>query len=323
MRVLLIGLGRWGQKHLRVLGELGAEVWVADHSEARRRDAVLAGVPADRVVGDAERALPHVDAVDVVTPADSHLALARAALEAGRDCFVEKPVTRTVAEGEILRDVARRTGRLVQVGHVFRFHPVADVLREHLAGGTLGSIRYCAGRFAGFKRPRPDVGVTHGDAVHYYDLFAHLLACEATAVTATVRDFLGRGLDDLSCATVEYGPVPVFVEAGYFAPGIQRDCVIVGTEATLVADFGASVVHRYANRHVPAAAGGWQAPEGAVETLKAGGAEPLRREMEAFLCAVTTRTAPPVDLNAGLEAVRVAEAVQRSAGLGRRVEIAR
>jgi predicted dehydrogenase len=321
--VLLVGLGRGGEKHLRVLGELGVALWVAEPLEARRLEAVRAGVPAERVVADAERALPHVDAVDIVTPADSHLRLARAALEAGRDCFVEKPVTRTVAEGEMLCDVARRTGRLVQVGHVFRFHPVADVLREQLADGGIGAVRYCAGRFSGFKSPRRDAGVTLSDAVHYYDLFAHLLGCEATAATAAVRDLLGRGLDDLSCATVEYGPVPALVEAGYFAPIPQRECVIVGTEATLMADFGASVVHRFANRHVPSSVGGWHAATGVGETLKAGGAEPLRRELEAFIDAVASRSRPPVDLAAGVEAVRVAEAVQESARSGRRVEIAR
>jgi predicted dehydrogenase len=310
--VLLVGLGRWGEKHLRVLGELGAEVWIAERSEARRRDAVAAGVPAERVVADAASALAHVEAVDVVTPADSHLALARAALLAGRDCFVEKPLARTVAEGEALLNVARRTGRLVQVGHVFRFHPVTDVLR----------IRYCTGRFAGFKRPRLDGGVTQSDAIHYYDLFAHLLGRRATAVTATLRDLLGRGLDDLSFSTVEYGSVPVFVEAGYFVPGAQRDCVIVGSEATLAADFGTSEVRRYANRHVRTDdGGGWHAPEGPVETIKASGAEPLRRELEAFLDAVTNRTAPPADVSAGLEAVRVVEAARESSRLGRRVEI--
>ncbi len=108
---------------------------------------------------------------------------------------------------------------MLQVGHIFRFHPVTTALRERLAAGALGRVRYCTGRFAGFKRPRTDVGVTQTDAIHYFDLFAHLLEREATAVTATLRDHLGRGLDDCSFTTVEYGDVPAFVEAGYFAPG--------------------------------------------------------------------------------------------------------
>ena len=76
MNVLLVGLGRWGEKHLRVLRELGAVVWVADVSPARLTWAVGQGVPADRTTTDFRAALGAVDAVDIVTPADSHLAIA-------------------------------------------------------------------------------------------------------------------------------------------------------------------------------------------------------------------------------------------------------
>lgn len=321
MKLLLIGLGRWGEKHLRVLQELGVELWVADLSAERRAFAVRAGVEPARAVEDFRPALPHVDAVDLVTPADSHLALARACLEAGRHCFVEKPLTLTVAEGRELARVVRATGRLLQVGHIFRFHPVTAVLRAELAGGAVGPVRYATGRFAGFKRPRTDVGVTHTDAIHYFDLFAHLLGRRPTAVTATLSDHLGRGLDDCSFATVEYDGVPAFVEAGYFAPGTYRDCVIVGARATLSADFGSSEITVHENRHVQGP-GGWQAPEGPRRHVKAAGPEPLRREIELFLDAVARGGPPAVDVDAGLVALETVEAARLSSRLGRRVPLA-
>ena len=320
MKVLLAGLGRWGEKHLRVLGELGVELWVADVSAERRAFAVKAGVAPARAVEDFRRALPHVDAVDIVTPADNHLELAGECLRAGRDCFIEKPLTRTVDEGRRLAAIVTETARVLQVGHIFRFHPVTTMLRERLAGGALGRVRYCTGRFAGFKRPRTDVGVTQTDAIHYFDLFAYLLGRPATAVTATLRDHLGRGLDDCSFTTVDYGDVPAFVEAGYFAPGTYRDCVIVGEQGTLAADFGSSEVRVLANRHVETPSG-WQAPEGAVESLKASGPEPLRHELELFLDAAARRDRPAVDVQAGLAALRVVEAAQLSYSLGRRVTL--
>jgi UDP-N-acetylglucosamine 3-dehydrogenase len=320
MPVLLVGLGRWGEKHLRVLGELGVELWVADVSAERRAFALRAGVAPARVVEDFRSALPHVDAVDIVTPADSHLTLAAECLRAGRDCFIEKPLTLTVEEGRRLAAVVAETGRILQVGHIFRFHPVTTALRERLASGALGRVRYGTGRFAGFKRPRTDVGVTQTDAIHYFDLFAYLLGREATAVTAVLRDYLGRGLDDFSFSTVEYGDVPAFVEAGYFAPGTCRDCVIVAEQATVAVDFGSSEVRVHANRHVPGR-GGWQAAEGAVEAFKASGPEPLRRELELFLDAVARRGRPAVDVQAGLAAMRVVEAAQRSSTFGRRVAL--
>jgi UDP-N-acetylglucosamine 3-dehydrogenase len=321
VRILLVGLGRWGEKHLRVLTELGVELWVADLSEERRAFALRAGVAPTRAVENFRTALPHVEMVDLVTPADSHLALASECLRAGKDCFVEKPLARTAIEGQALAEVQRRTGRILQVGHIFRFHPVTDVLRQRLASGEMGALRYCTGRFAGFKRPRTDVGVTMTDAIHYFDLFAYLLGQAPTAVTATLRDYLGRGLDDCSFSTVEYGHVLTFIEAGYFAPGTYRDCVIVGERMTLAADFGTSEIRAHANRHIRVSEG-WQAPEGAVETLKATGPEPLRRELERFVDAVARRERPPVDVEAGLVALRTVEAAQRSAVLGRRVTLA-
>ena len=320
MRALLIGLGRWGEKHLRVLGELGVELWVADVSAERRAFAVKAGVDPARAVEDFRLALPHVDAVDIVTPADNHLALAGECLRAGRDCFIEKPLTLTVDEGRRLAAVVAETGRILQVGHIFRFHPVTTALRERLAGGGIGRVRYCTGRFAGFKRPRTDVGVTQTDAIHYFDLFAYLLGRAATAVTATLRDHLGRGMDDCSFTTVEYGDVPAFIEAGYFAPGTYRDCVIVGEQATIAADFGSAEVRVLGNRHVETAAG-WQAPEGPIESFKASGPEPLRREMELFLEAVVHRGRPAVDVQAGLAAMRTVEAAQQSSAQGRRITL--
>jgi UDP-N-acetylglucosamine 3-dehydrogenase len=321
MKLLLVGLGRWGEKHLRVLAELGVELWVADLSEERRAFARRAGVPPQHVTDSMHAALAHVDAVDLVTPADSHLALARECLEAGKDCFIEKPLALTLAQGRALAEVQQHTGRIVQVGHVFRFHPVTEVIRQQLHSGELGAVRYGAGRFAGFKRPRTDVGVTMTDAIHYFDLFAYLLEQPPTAVTATLRDYLGRGMDDCSFTTVEFGPTTTFIEAGYFAPGTHRECLIVGDRASVSGDFGTSEVRIHADRHVMGPAG-WQAPEGAVEVLKATGPEPLRRELELFLEAVARRARPAVDVRAGVLALQTVEAAQRSSALGRRIELA-
>src|SRR5712692_8572055 len=102
MNVLLVGLGRWGEKHVRVLRELGVDLWVADVSAERRTWAVKHGVSSARAVSDFRDAVDTVDAVDIATPADSHAAIAEISLEAGRHCFVEKPLAMTAAEGRRL-----------------------------------------------------------------------------------------------------------------------------------------------------------------------------------------------------------------------------
>ena len=321
MDVLLIGLGRWGEKHLRVLGEIGAAVWVAEVSAERRQWAVGHGADAHRVVEDYRAALDHVQAVDVVTPADSHLAIAETCLRAGKHCFIEKPLTRTVAEARRLVAVTEETGRVVQVGHIFRFHPVTAVLRQALAAGSIGAVRYAAGRFAGFKRPRTDVGVFHTDGIHYVDLFRHLLQREPTAVAALQRDFLGRGLDDYSVAMIDYGGVPAVIEANYFVPGTDRECLLVGERGSLVADYGAATVILHSGEHRRRGSA-WEAVDVGKEELPTGDGEPLRLELEAFLDACAGRHPPLVTIDDGMLALEVVEAASRAAQLGRSVRLA-
>lgn len=320
MNVLLVGLGRWGDKHLRVLGETGATVWVADMSADRRAWALGQGIAPARVVDDYRAALPHVEAVDVVTPADSHLAIAETSLRAGRHCFVEKPLALTAAEGRRLAAAARQAGRVLMPGHIFRFHPVTAALREALGAGCIGALRYATGRFAGFKGPRTDVGVTHTDAIHYFDLFALLLGRAATRVSAVQRDFLGRGLDDMSVTVAHYGDVPAVVETNYFVPGIHRECVLVGERGSLVADYGAATVmlHRGEFRRNGAR---WEAVDAGKDELPVGDREPLRAELETFRAACAGRIACPVPAEAGIAALEIVEAAALAARLGRTVEI--
>ena len=320
MNVLLVGLGRWGEKHLRVLRELGTDVWAADVSPERLAWAVAQGVAAERTTTDYRAVLDRVDAVDVVTPADGHLNVASACLAAGRHCLIEKPLTVNAAEGRSLVAAADAAKRIVQVGHIFRFHPVTATLRSALGEGRIGAVRYGTGCFSGFKRPRTDVGVFHTDGIHYVDLFAYLLTREATAVSAVQRDFLGRGLDDLSFVTVSYGDVPVVIEANYFVPGTQRECVIVGERGSLVADYGAGAVTLHAGEHVKKGLA-WEAVDRGKEELPVGRDEPLKLEIAAFLDACRTQRAAPVDARAGLHAVEVVEAAARAARLGRTVAL--
>jgi predicted dehydrogenase len=321
VNILLAGLGRWGENHLRVLTSLGATVWVTDPSAARLKWAIERGVDPTRAVPDYRHALPHVDAVDVVTPADRHVEIAGAALAAGRHCFIEKPLATTVDECRRIVAAAEAAGRVVHVGHIFRFHPVTAAVSAALTADQLGRVRYATGRFSGFKRPRTDVGVTHTDAIHYFDLFEALLAAEATTVSALQRDFLGRGLDDMSVTTVTYGDIPVIVEASYFVPGTYRECVVVGERGALVADYGSSTVTLHTGTHARRG-GAWEAVDTGKTDIPVSRDEPLRLELEAFLAACEGRMRPAVDARAGLRAVEVVEAASRSARLGRVVSIA-
>jgi predicted dehydrogenase len=279
---------------------------------------VAQGVPRARVVEDYRDALPGVAALDVVTPADSHCEIALAGLAAGRHCLVEKPVSLSVAAARKLAAATRAAGTVLQVGHVFRFHPVTEALKTALREGLIGTVRYATARFSGFKRPRDDAGITHADAIHYFDLFAHMLDRGATSVTAVRRDYLGRGMDDMSVTTVSYGDIPVVVEASYFTPGTHRRCEIVGENGSLVADFSAGTVVLF-RQEFSRRGGQWEAVDLGRENLQVAGGEPLRRELAAFLAACAGGGPNLVPVEAGLHALAIVEAAARSSALGRTV----
>jgi predicted dehydrogenase len=140
-------------------------------------------------------------------------------------------------------------------------------------------------------------------------------------VTALQRDFLGRGLDDMSLTTVAYGEVPVTVEANYFVPGTHRECVIVGERGALVADYGDSTVFLHAGEHRRRGAA-WEAVDAGKEELPARGQEPLRLELAAFLAACRGEGANPVPAEAGVHALEVVEAAALSSRQGRAVLLA-
>lgn len=319
MRVLLVGLGRWGRNHLRAWRRLGVDLRVAE-----RRAEELVGIP-EPCDADYRRLLPDVDAVDVVTPAPSHAEIVAEALDAGKHVLVEKPFTLMADEGFALAARAREVGCILQVGHVFRFTPEARGLARALAEGLVGTPRYVLAHFMGFKRPRTDGGVAISDAVHFVDLASWLLGRSPRAVTAVQRDYLGRGLDDVAFLSLDYGDVLAQVEAAYFPPEPQRDFDIMGSEGSLRCDFLAPErkLRHFAHAHRRDGSGAWQAEAGECRLLPISGEEPLLAELRAFLEACRAgRPAPDAaDGRAGAEAVAIMEAAHRSAQEGRTVEI--
>lgn len=325
-RILLIGLGRWGANHLRVLQSMPIELYVADTDSARLNSS---GVPQSHRTSDAASLFPIVDAAVVVTPAQSHFELCRGLLEAGKDVFVEKPITSTSADGKQLVELAKRSSLILQVGHIFRFDPASVWMKEAIEQGRFGEIKMLRANFSGFKRPRMDTGVTFADGIHFIDLFRFLLGKSPKRVHAVMSNFMGRDgdMDDESLVVLEYdlggrAPVLATVEAGYHVPGKVRQLTIAGKDLSAVCDYNVAQykIKTFENRHVVAGAE-IKATEGAMHQLEFPPEEPLRAELAAFLDAIETRRPPTVDGTDGMEAVRVVEAALESARTGKWIEL--
>jgi len=320
MKILQIGVGRWGRNHLKSLTRLCDELYVADADQGQLKICEEFLIPAERRSTDYRDFLDRADGVDVVTPADSHLSIARDCLNRGKDVFVEKPIALTSEEALEMVCLAKKNGALLQVGHIYRYHPASLKMKRLMKEGRLGKIRYAYGHFMGFKRPRLDVGVTQTDSIHYFDLFNFLFGELPHAVRAVVRHHLNPVFDDTSIAVLEYGEKLVFVEAGYMPPETRRDVSIIGDRGSLHCNFQKNLLSFFENRHEKQG-NRWVAIEGKAEEIPVEAAEPLHLELKMFLESIRDRSTPLADGQAGLEALHIVEACYKSSRIGQRVEI--
>lgn len=335
--IVQIGCGAFGPVHLaawRALG-LADRLTVADPRADTKR-TVHAICPQARVVADWRTALAEADMVDILTPSDTHHAIARMALAAGKDLFIEKPVTVTTPEAVELDRLAEAERRIVQCGLYFRFHPKAQGLKGLIGAGGFGRLRFLSGRFLGLKRARADSGALHNDAVHFIDLLTWLAGERPRTVYAQARDHLGRGMDDLAVLQLTYpSGAAALIEAGYIQPGRWPDSVVPGavtTKEIAVAgelavaevDFAAEQARLQRGRH-RLVDGVWMPDYASPEDPGWPAADPVAvvtAELAHFLACVAARQAPVAGLrDCAVGPAAVIEAAIASAHGNRVVEI--
>ncbi len=326
MKVLLLGAGRWGINHLRVLQSLPVELFVCDLDSARLRSAHKLGVESSRLSANYEDFCQLMDAVIIVTPAPTHFPLCKEFLETGKDVFVEKPLALAPEQARELAGLAHRNGRILQVGHIFRFDAASQWLCHAAREGKFGRIRMLRGHFGGFKRPRNDTGVMFADGIHFIDLFNYILDSTPKSALAIHHDFLERGMEDVSFVSLEYetphGNTWATVDNDYFIPGKHRQAVVVGEKLSAVCDFNASPRKIVLSENQHAREGNdFRAVEGAATAIDFPSEEPLQGQLRAFLDSVRTRQKPLVDGWAGYQAVKVLDGAAQSARTGQRVRL--
>jgi len=326
-KILLLGLGRWGVNHLRNLKSMPVDLHVAEVDSKRLEPARKLGLPESKLTTNYKDWVGKVDCVAVVTPAQTHCPICREFLEAGKDVFVEKPITLSSEEARQLTELAERNGRILQVGHIFRYDPASQWLCEALQAGQFGRVQILRSNFSGFKRPRNDSGVMFADAIHFVDLFNYFMGKKPARVFATTQDFMRRGMEDASLISLEYvngrDVTWATIETNYFLPGKFREVTVIGSDLSAVCDYNVAQykVKTFANRHVKEG-NEFKAVEGTLTQIESPPEEPLQAELRAFIHSVETRQPPRADGRSGYDSVRVLEAAQESVKSRRTVDLA-
>ena len=334
VRVGLVGLGRWGAAHAEVIRALpGAElvaVAVSSEESARRAEAEL-GVPAFagwRALLDGVE----LDAVDVVAPNATHAEVALAALEARLHVLVEKPLATTLADCDAIVRAARRSSRVVAVGHELRFSPLWGHVKGEIATGRIGRPLACSIHLwrrsfrlgsGGWRHDPARVGSwALEEPVHFFDLARWYLADLGDPISVYAKAN-GRGGELAETLTAVVGfPDGGFASISQTTAGAEHHarCEVIGGNAALrvvwdgASDRSEAPVYRLE-----------LAENDTAHALDLGGTPTeigaLRDQLAQFVRCVTEGEAPATTAEDGRWAVRLCLAAEDSARTGREVAL--
>lgn len=318
MSVAVLGCGAWGKNLVRNFHHLARLAAVVDPDpHARQRSRELA--PLVAVHHDLARVLddPRVHAVAIATPAESHLSLCLAAIQAGKDVLCEKPLALACADAQRIDALATARSRIVMVGHILEYHPAIVALRALIEAGALGAIRYLhATRLHPQQTARGalrEKNVLWSLAPHDVAVILRLVGQMPTRVVATGGAHDEAGALDVSATQLHFErDVVAHLFVSNVHPYKEQRLVVVGSERTAVFDDVRRelVLHRsVASLPSDVAA---SVVSGRGERIAYRADEPLRLECEAFLSAMRTRAAPLTDARSAMDVLEVLEAAEAS-----------
>lgn len=307
LRCGVLGVGRLGAVHARILGEMGDVELVGVYDRRAERAAEVAEARGCRAFASVEGLCAEVDAVVVAATTSAHHPVAAAALEARCHVLVEKPLTPTLAEADDLIARAANEERVLAVGHVERFNPIVRACRHLLEDPRFITCL----RLARFQPRGTDVSVALDLMIHDIDLVLGLVdspvarveAIGVSLITDTVDmanarlRFANGAIADVSASRASASPtreLRIFQESGYFS-------------LDLAAGRGEFLRRRKSEPDDPPSG-----LEDVVERQLLGGdgVEPLRAELDAFVAAVRGEPSDVVLGHAGREALEIALEIQ-------------
>lgn len=330
--IAVVGAGYWGPNLIRNFSAVGHLVAVVDRDEARLQKQRLL-YPGVLYTADIEEVLASdaVDGVALATPADSHYALAKKVIEAGKSVFVEKPLAQTVAECEDLIDLAAERGVVLMVGHTFEFNAAVQYVEKCIEQNELGQIYYIYSQRLNLGVVRSDINALWNLAPHDISIALRWLKKMPVRVDARGYTYLQPGIEDVVYLNMEFEDgIAVHVHVSWLDPGKVRRMTVVGSEKMIVYDDASTEakIQLYDKgidrRGLDGSLGDFDS-FGKFQLIQRAGdvlipridfAEPLRNECQHFVECIVAGKKPLTDGENGLRVVKILEAASRSLAAG-------
>jgi predicted dehydrogenase len=320
VRVGVAGLGYWGPNLARNFAAIpGCELrWLCERSaEARARVAGL--FPGARATGELEELLgdPELDAVVLATPVPTHAELAVRVAQAGKHCFVEKPLATTAADAQRAVEASERAGRTLMVGHLLEYHPAVDRLKALLDGGELGELYYVYGNRLNLGQLRADENALWSLGAHDVSVILRLIGEEPEECVAHGRSYVREGVEDVVFCYLRFPSGAVaHLHLSWLDPHKERRLTVVGARRMATFDDmqleGKLTLYDKGFDQDARSWGEYIARSGEIFSPQIPNVEPLRVECEHFVECLRTGAVPRSDGRAGLRVVSVLERLQHS-----------
>jgi predicted dehydrogenase len=321
VRIGVAGLGYWGPNLARnFASNPGCELsWLCD-PDVPSRERVAAQFPGVRQADELQPLLddPALDAIVLATPVPSHAALAARVLEAGKHCFVEKPLGLSVTDAERAVSAARESGRVLMVGHLLEYHPAVRKLKELADAGELGDrIYYIYGNRVNLGKLRADENALWSLGAHDVSVVLYLVGEEPFEAVAHGESYVRPGVEDVVFCFLRFpSGVSAHLHLSWLDPRKERRFTVVGS--TRMATFddmaleGKVTVYDKGFDEDARNYGEYITRAGGMLSPSLPNIEPLRLECDHFIECVREGRRPDSDGESGLRVVRVLEELQRS-----------
>jgi predicted dehydrogenase len=320
IRIGVAGLGYWGPNLARNFAALdGAELrWCCDVSESARA-RMAARFPGARMTAEFFDLLedPELDAIALATPVPTHAELAVRVLQAGKHCFVEKPLAQSVADAERAVAAAQDAERTLMVGHLLEYHPGVLKLKELADGGELGDIYYIYGNRLNLGKLRADENALWSLGAHDVSVVLALADEEPIEVAAHGEAYVRPGVEDVVFCFMRFSSgLSAHLHLSWLDPHKERRFTVVGSRRMATFDDmaleGKITMFDKGFDEDSRGYGEYITRSGEIFSPRLPNVEPLRVECEHFITCIAEGTVPRSDGASGLRVVRVLEALQHS-----------
>lgn len=292
VRCGVCGVGSLGQHHARLYAALPGCVLVGVHDSDPARAGEIAAQYGTRTFGSVEELAAACEAVSVAVPTDRHASVAIPVMRQGAHVLVEKPICASLAEAAALLEVAKETGRLLQVGHIEHFNPVMSYLEEHVRQ----PLYITADRLAPFNIRGTEVGVVLDLMIHDIGIIQQLVRSPVERIDSVGVKVLSDK-EDIANARLQFANGCVAnINASRVSTKKVREIRVFQSDGYLSLNFMEQSGHLVRKR-------GLTLEKEAIPLEKD---EPLKLELAAFIECVREQRSPKVGGAEAASALEVA-----------------